>query len=317
MKFHFSLLLLLLLAVNVRAREEELDVDGVVNAVQAWVDDNLDEDARRALPEVDRQKVEKFLREFQTQLQGEYVIDLAALKGAAKSILPVLDAYEETSPYAAWLRSRLDYFDVAEDFRRSVPAPKLTPGEKPKPLPNPSPEAERRSWQKKLNDRDWPKGAKELVPTLKPIFAKEGVPTELVWVAEVESGFNPDACSPVGAAGLFQLMPATAKRFGLGKSWFRDQRYQPEPSARAAAQYFKYLHKQFGDWQLALAAYNSGEGTVMRLLEKHNAKSFDAIATRLPAETQMFVPKVEATILRREGKELPKSNSAPTSRKAS
>jgi membrane-bound lytic murein transglycosylase D len=228
------------------------------------------------------------------------------LKDAAKAILPLLDAYEETAPYAAWLRSRLDYFEVAEEFRKTTPAPKFVPGEKPKPLPNPSPDAERKTWQKKLSDRDWPKGAKELVPKLKPLFAREGVPTELIWVAEVESGFNPDACSPVGAAGLFQLMPATAKRYGLGKSWFRDQRYQPEPSARAAAQYFKQLHKEFGDWRLALAAYNSGEGTVKRLLEKHNAKTFDAISTRLPAETQMFVPKVEATILRREGVQLAK-----------
>jgi membrane-bound lytic murein transglycosylase D len=309
-KVRLLLAILLLLAAGVRARAEELelDVDGVLNAAQDWANENLDQDTLKALPVVDRQKVEKFLREFQAQLQNEYVIDLAALKDAAEGILPVLDAYEETVPYAAWLRSRLDYFEVADEFRRTTPVPKLVPGEKPKPLPNPSPEAERKSWQKKLSDRDWPKGAKELVPTLKPIFAKEGVPTELVWVAEVESGFNPDACSPVGAAGLFQLMPATAKRFGLSKSWFRDQRYQPEPSARAAAQYFKQLHKEFGDWRLALAAYNSGEGTVKKLLEKHNAKTFDAISIRLPAETQMFVPKVEATILRREGKELPKSS---------
>lgn len=295
---------LLLLAAAAPAQQPDSDVKDLLDTAEQWAQENLDEDVLAALPEVDRKEVEKFLRQFQTQLQGEYVLDLPALSGAAKAVLPLLDAHEETKPFAAWLRTRLDYFEVAEEFRRASAPPKLVPGQPPKPLPNPSPEVERKTWQKKVSVREWPKGAQELVPKLKPIFASERVPPELVWVAEVESGFNPDACSPVGAAGLFQLMPATAKRFGVGRSWFRDQRYQPEPSARGAAKYFRHLHQEFGDWRLALAAYNSGEGTVRRLLQKYKAKSFDAIATRLPAETQMFVPKVEATILRREGVQL-------------
>jgi membrane-bound lytic murein transglycosylase D len=304
MKLGLLLALLLTTAFGTHAQEAELDVKGLLDTAEQWAQENLDEDVLAALPEVDRSQVEKFLREFQTQLQSEYVLDLAALNGAAKAVLPLLDAHEETKPYAAWLRSRLDYFEVAEEFRKTMPAPKLVPGEPPKPTPNPSPDAERKSWQKKLSQRDWPKGAKELVPTLKPIFANAQVPQELIWVAEVESGFNPKACSPVGAAGLFQLMPATAKRFGLRTSWLRDQRYQPEPSTKAAAQYLKQLHKEFGDWRLALAAYNAGEGTVQKLLDRHKARSFDGIATHLPAETQMFVPKVEATVWRREGVQL-------------
>lgn len=306
MKLGLLLALLLTIAFAMQAQEAELDVKGLLDTAEQWAQENLDEDVLAALPEVDRAQVEKFLREFQTQLQSEYVLDLAVLNGAAKAVLPLLDAHEETKPYAAWLRSRLDYFEVAEEFRKTLPAPKLVPGEPPKPTPNPSPDAERKSWQKKLSQREWPKGAKELVPSLKPIFAKERVPPELIWVAEVESGFNPKARSPVGAAGLFQLMPATAGRFGLRTSWLRDQRYQPEPSARAAAQYLKQLHKEFGDWRLALAAYNAGEGTVQKLLDRHKARSFDGIATHLPAETQMFVPKVEATVLRREGVALAK-----------
>lgn len=314
------LVLVLGLARGLPAQDQELNLKDVLDTAGQWAQENLEEDVLAALSAVDRQPVEKFLREFQTQLQGEYVLDLPALEGAAKLVLPLLEAHEETRPYAAWLRSRLDYFEVAEEFRKTTPPAKLVPGEPVKPLPNPSPEAERKSWQKKLSQRDWPKGAQELVPRLKPVFARERVPPELVWVAEVESGFNPEACSPVGAAGLFQLMPATAKRFGAGRSWLRDQRYQPEPSARAAAKYFNYLHQEFGDWRLALAAYNSGEGTVHRLLQKHHARTFDAIATRLPAETQMFVPKVEATILRREGVTLaglksPKAPNTPTPRK--
>ena len=78
----------------------------------------------------------------------------------------------------------------------------------------------------------------------------------------------------------------------------------PTESAQAAAKYLEYLHGQFKDWRLALAAYNAGEGTVQRLMKQHNAKTFDGIATHLPAETQMYVPRVEATLARREGVKL-------------
>ncbi len=99
------------------------------------------------------------------------------------------------------------------------------------------------------------------------------------------------------------MMPATAKRYGL-RTWLPDQRLKPEPSADAAAQYLRTLHNQFKDWRLALAGYNAGEGTVNRLLKARRVKDFDGIATRLPAETQLFVPRVEAVVLRREGVKL-------------
>ena len=292
---------------SVRAQDTlEFDAEEfgkVVESAQEWAKENLDEEMLKTLPEVDRQEIEKFLKQFQQQLKGDYVLDLAVLKDAAKAVLPLLDAREETKPYATWLRSRLDYFEVAEELRKNQPPPKLVPGQPPKPAPLPSPAEKSKVWQQQLSQRDWPKGAAELVPQLKPIFTAERVPEQLVWVAEVESGFNPEARSPVGAAGLFQIMPATAQRFGL-RRWPRDQRYQPEPSARAAAQYLRYLYHQFGDWRLAMAAYNAGEGRIQRLLERHRTRSFDRIAPHLPAETQLFVPKVEATLLRREGVEL-------------
>jgi len=303
------LVVALLMAVPcARGQEFELDVGELgemVEAAQDWAKENLDENALQSLPEVDREQVEKFLKQFQEQLKGQYVLDLAALKGAAKAVLPLLDAHEETKPYAAWLRSRLDYFEVAEELRKNQPPPKSAPDKPPQPQPNPSPAAEQKIWKQELSDREWPKAATELVPKLKPIFTAEKVPEQLVWLAEVESGFDSEARSPVGAAGLFQLMPETAKDLGL-RRWPRDQRYQVEPSAQAAARYLKRLHSRFGDWPLALAAYNAGEGKVRGLLERNKARSFDAIATQLPAETQMFVPKVEATILRREGVPLAK-----------
>jgi membrane-bound lytic murein transglycosylase D len=286
-------------------QEVELDVGQVLDVAQEWAEENLDEGLLRSLPELDRDKVEKFLRQFQDQLQSNYVLDLAALNDTAKLVLPLLDAHPETQPYAAWLRSRLDYFEVAEELRNQSPAPKPVPGQPPKPGLNPSSSAERKVWEHKLTQRDRPQAANPLVPKLKSIFAAERVPEQLVWVAEVESGFNPRARSPAGAGGLFQLMPATAKELGL-RRWPFDQRYQVDPSAQGAARYLKRLHTQFGDWRLALAAYNAGAGTVKGLLERKQTRSFDGIATALPAETQMFVPKVEATILRREGISLAK-----------
>ena len=98
-------------------------------------------------------------------------------------------------------------------------------------------------------------------------------------------------------------MPDTAKRFGLSL-WPRDQRFQMESSATASARYLKFLYGHFKDWRLALAAYNSGEGTVQKLLDRYQTHSYDAIAEHLPAETQMYVPRVEAMLLQYEGAKL-------------
>jgi membrane-bound lytic murein transglycosylase D len=149
----------------------------------------------------------------------------------------------------------------------------------------------------------WPESANRFVPRLKPLFTAEHVPAELVWLAEVESSFQPGARSPAGAAGLFQLMPQTARQEGLSL-WPMDQRYDPDKSARASARYLKTLHAEFKDWSLALAAYNSGDGHVRTLMKRHSVRSYDRLAPYLPAETQLYVPKVEAVIRRREGKAL-------------
>ena len=100
-------------------------------------------------------------------------------------------------------------------------------------------------------------------------------------------------------------MPDMAKRFGLSL-WPRDQRFQPEASATASAsaRYLKYLCDRFKDWRLALAAYHAGEGTVQKLLDHYKTDSYDAIAEHLPAVTQMYVPRVEAALLQREGANL-------------
>lgn len=166
---------------------------------------------------------------------------------------------------------------------------------------NPSPEAVRKAWTRQLSARGQPSGAALLVPRLKPLFAAAGVPVELVWLAEVESGFDARARSPAGAVGLYQLMPVTARSLGLRTFPF-DERKSPEPSARAAARYLRQLYGQFGDWPLALAAYNAGPARVRNLLNSLPATSYGEIARRLPAETQLYVPKFDAVLQRREGR---------------
>ena len=295
------LLTLLLLATHcAQGQEDEMTLDDAMKSAEQWANENLDDDSLRMLRSADQQKVKDFFKLLEKQFHGEYVVDLAALKDMARSVLPLLEAGDETAPYAAWLRAQMDYLDVADQFRLVIPPPPTVPGQPPRPIPNPTPEKEREAWIKQLRERVAPKSAQPYLARLKAIFAEERVPPELVWVAEVESSFDPRARSPAGAAGMFQLMPDTAERYGLRVRPL-DQRFKPEESARAAARYLRYLHGHFKDWRLALAAYNAGEGTVERELARHKTRTFDAIATHLPAETQMYVPRVEAVVLKREG----------------
>jgi len=197
----------------------------------------------------------------------------------------------------------MDYLDVADEIRITIPAPAAETNAPPPPMTNPPAQAERELWVKKVSGRPWSAAAKEFVPVLKPVFAAQKVPPELVWLAEVESSFDRRAVSPAGAAGLFQLMPDTAKQFGLSL-WPRDQRFQAGPSANAAAEDLRSLHDHFQDWRLTLAAYSAGAGAVQKLLDRCQTKNYDDIAGHLPAETHLYVPRVEAVILQREGAKL-------------
>jgi membrane-bound lytic murein transglycosylase D len=130
------------------------------------------------------------------------------------------------------------------------------------------------------------------------IFREEGVPVDLIWLAQVESVWRPTAVSPVGASGIWQFMPATAERFGMkptGDDF--DERMNFEKSTRAAAKYLKWLHKRFdGDWALAIGAYNCGEGGMDRAIAKTGVADFWTIARagNLPTETANYVPAVLA-----------------------
>jgi len=285
--------------VAARADAPAITLPDLMQVAQQWAQDNLDANVLNALPEADEQTVRQFFREVQRRFQGDYVVDLAQLRQTAQIVLPLLENREETQPYAAWLRARMDYLTVADEIRITVPPPAVATNPPSVTVRNPSPQRERRLWVRQVSVRSWPAPAKKYVSKLKPCFAAQRIPPELVWVADAESSFQPGALSPAGAAGLFQLMPDTARRFGLSL-WPRDQRFEPEPSATASARYLKYLYEQFKDWRLVLAAYNAGEGAVQKLLNRYQADSYDAIAEHLPAETQMFVPRVEALVLKRE-----------------
>ena len=299
----FILASLLAGSLVARAQDDTVTLPDIIQGVQQFAQENLDTNVFNALPDVDDPVVQQFFRDAQQRLQGDYVVDIAALRQTAQAVLPLLESSEQTRPFAAWLKARMDYLDVADEIQLTIPPPSAETNQPPQPVPNPPPQKERELWVKKVSVSPWPALASEYVPELKPIFAAQKIPPQLVWLAEVESGFDRRALSPAGAAGMFQLMPATARRFGLSL-WPRDQRYQTEPSANASAQYLKYLHDRFKDWRLALAAYNAGEGRVQKLLDRYKTDSYDAIAEHLPAETQMYVPRVEAILLQREGANL-------------
>lgn len=240
-------------------------------------------------------------------LHAESVDDLVALMPEARRALNALDQIPSARPYADWLRQRMDFFEVASESQDEVVPPRPT-GTRPPPTPQErqriSQTARRqKKWEQKIGSRAAPGNAANLVPRLKGIFKSQGLPPQLIWLAEVESTMNPGARSPVGAAGLFQMMPATAQRFGLKLSP-EDERLIADKNAAAAAQYLKILHRRFGNWSLALAAYNAGEGRVSAVMKQTGGKTFDGIADRLPVETQMYVPKMRALLKLREAAEL-------------
>ena len=124
------------------------------------------------------------------------------------------------------------------------------------------------------------------------IFKEHGLPLELSNLAAVESNFNPVARSHARATGMWQFMSYTGKVYDLNQSWWHDERLDPEKSTVAAAKYLKYLFNKFQNWELALAAYNSGSGTVRKAIRKAKAKgkNTDFWSLRLPRETRGYVP---------------------------
>lgn len=307
MKRFLAILALLVTAASLLAQEKVAAPGSGTQSdpLQDWVKENIDPDVLRFLGEFDEERTQKLFADVQAALNGTNIYRLSTLRQTARQVIPLLQKYEETSPLGDWLQTRLDYLEAAQELEREMKAavPK-SKGEQP--LSAPPLQMERRVWKRELDKRPWPPLARTYLPELKSAFAAEHVPPELAWLAEVESSFQPRARSPAGAAGMFQLMPQTARSEKLSL-WPWDERLQPEKSARAAARRLRELHGHYGDWDLVLAAYNAGEGRVDKLLKQQKTRSYEGIAHFLPAETQMYVPKVEATVREREGHELPRT----------
>ena len=125
---------------------------------------------------------------------------------------------------------------------------------------------------------------------------RRNMPTELALLPFIESAFNPQAISSAKAAGMWQFMPATGKHFELKQNAFRDDRRDVLASTRAALDYLQKLHGMFNDWHLALAAYNWGEGSVSRAIDKNRRANLGTgyEDLKMPAETRLYVPKLQA-----------------------
>ena len=115
-------------ATFVASGAEESSLDDVIKSAQEWANENLDESALQVLNEVDQERVKKLLANLQQELRGEDVLDLAQYEDTARAVLPLLESYEETFPYAVWLKTRLEYLEEAKRLRKATPRPKPEPG---------------------------------------------------------------------------------------------------------------------------------------------------------------------------------------------
>ena len=169
---------------------------------------------------------------------------------------------------------------------------------------DPSVQAHIRYFNTAIHDRfeQWLLRLSRYRPLVDTIFTEFHLPSDLVYLSLVESGFNPHAYSRAKATGPWQFMKGTAKAYGLRVDHYVDERRDPIKSTVAAARYLRDLYDIFGDWPLAMAAYNAGEGKVMRALHKARVESFSEISkTRLiRRETKEYVPRfMAATIISR------------------
>jgi membrane-bound lytic murein transglycosylase D len=125
---------------------------------------------------------------------------------------------------------------------------------------------------------------------------RRGMPLEIALLPIIESAYNPTALSRARASGIWQFVPATGKIYGLQQNWWLDNRRDVTVATGSALDYLQRLHQMFGDWQLALASYNWGEGAVQRAINRNRAlnKPTDYASLKIPTETRNYLPKLQA-----------------------
>lgn len=143
----------------------------------------------------------------------------------------------------------------------------------------------------------WLRRMGRYAPLFERVLEREGLPKDLVYLAMVESGFEPGAVSHAGAGGVWQFIPGAARAYGLEVSYWVDRRRDPERAAEAAARMLKDLYVRFGSWHLAFAAYNAGYGAVLKSISRFNSNDYWELCRHeagLPWETTLYVPKILA-----------------------
>ncbi|HLY39181.1 MAG TPA: lytic transglycosylase domain-containing protein [Candidatus Binatia bacterium] len=191
-------------------------------------------------------------------------------------------------------------------FRTPAPPPAPAPtaavtADTPARLPCPRDERIE-EWERRLREDPWLRESlargEQYLPRLRAIMERHGLPPSLALLPAVESGFDPRARGRYGELGLWQLRRPTARRFGLVVTVHRDDRLEPERATEAAARYLAALHERYGEWPLALAAYNAGERRIDRALAREPDATFWDLADhgRLPRTSRDFVTRFMALV---------------------
>lgn len=143
----------------------------------------------------------------------------------------------------------------------------------------------------------WARRSGRYVPAMKAELRRAGLPTDLVWLSLIESGHNPTIVSPAGAMGLWQFMPHSGRMYGLTVDRWVDERRDPARSTQAAIRFLSDLYRRFGNWELAMAAYNMGYAGMSNSIRKYNTNDFwtlSRLESGIPWETTLYVPKIFA-----------------------